>query len=150
MTRGARSRDEVAGASRRERGFALLIGAAALIVQLFLSPLHAPFLHASSDSPQSAARLGALAELAALTGDPNVLCAGAGAGQPGDPAHDNADCPGLCCQLGHGLALYLPPPAFSPALPSRIAITIVAQRPISLAASAHAPNAQPRGPPPSA
>ena len=140
----------MAGASRRERGFALLIGAAALILQLLLSPLHASFLHASSYSAQSATRLGALAELAALTGEQNVLCGDATGGQPGDPAHDNADCLGLCCQLGHGLALFLPPPVFSAAVPSRIAITLVAQRTISLAASTHAPNAQPRGPPPSA
>jgi hypothetical protein len=135
--------------SRRERSFALLIGAAALIIQLFLSPPHAPFVRAASDSRQSAA-LTALADLAALTGEHNVLCADAGDGQPVDPAHDKADCPGLCCHLSHGLAFFLPPPAFSPAIPSGISVTSFARRAVSLTASAHAPNAQPRGPPLSA
>ncbi|MBV8428841.1 MAG: hypothetical protein JOZ30_16035 [Hyphomicrobiales bacterium] len=150
MARGARQRNEVAGASARERGSALLIGALALILQLFLSPLHTPFQHASLDSPQEAARLGALVNLAALTGDPNVICAEADDRQPGDPTHDNGDCPGLCCHLGHGLAFFLAPPAFSPAVPLRVAIGFVGSRPISFVTSAHAPNAQPRGPPPSA
>jgi hypothetical protein len=130
--------------SRRARSLALVVGAAALIAQLLLSPLHASF-HEAAISAQSAA----LAELAALTGDPNVLCAGMGDG-PGDPAHDKADCPGPCCQLSHGLAFFLPPPAFSPAIPSRIFVAITGPRPILLVASAHAPSAQPRGPPLSA
>jgi hypothetical protein len=117
----------------------------ALIVQLLLSPLHASF-HEGAISARSAA----LAELAALTGDPNVLCADMGDGRPGDPAHGKADCPGLCCNLSHGLAFFLPPPAFSPAIPSRIFVAITGPRPILLVASAHAPSAQPRGPPLSA
>jgi hypothetical protein len=145
MARGARAGDRVAGASRRGRSVALLVGAAALIVQLLLSPLHASF-HEGAISARSAA----LAELAALTGDPNVLCADMGDGRPGDPAHGKADCPGLCCNLSHGLAFFLPPPAFSPAIPSRIFVAISGPRPILLVASAHAPSAQPRGPPLSA
>jgi hypothetical protein len=96
------------------------------------------------------ARSAALAELAALTGDPKVLCADMGDGQPGDPAHDKADCPGLCCHLSHGLAFALPPPAFSPTVPSLISVTISTPHPILLVVSAHAPSAQPRGPPLSA
>ncbi|MGC1579097.1 MAG: hypothetical protein WA813_23775 [Beijerinckiaceae bacterium] len=135
--------------SRRARSVALLVGAAALIFQLFLAPWHAPLVRAASASPQSAA-LATLAELAALTGNPNVLCADMGDGRPGDPAHDMADCPGLCCHLSHGLAFFLPPPAFSPAIPSRIFVAISGPRPILLVASAQAPSAQPRGPPLSA
>jgi hypothetical protein len=145
MARGAISGGLTAGASRRAPGFALLIGAAALVLQLLLSPLHAPF-HEGAISARSAA----LAELAALTGDPKVLCADMGDGQPGDPAHDKADCPGLCCHLSHGLAFALPPPAFSPTVPSLISVTISTPHPILLVVSAHAPSAQPRGPPLSA
>jgi hypothetical protein len=128
---------------------ALLIGAAALILQLVLSPLHASVVRAPSNSPQSAA-LTALAQLAALSGEHNVLCADADGGPPGDPAHGTADCTGLCCHLSHGVALFLAPPAFSPAIPSRMPVTIFGRRQISSAPSAHSPNAQPRGPPLSA
>jgi hypothetical protein len=145
MARGARSGDQVVGASRRGHSLTLFVGAAALILQLLLSPLHASF-HVGAISAQSAA----LAELAALTGDPNVLCADMGDRQPGDPAHDKADCPGLCCHLSHGLVFFIPPPAFSPAIPSCILVAITKPRPIFLVASSHSPNAQPRGPPLSA
>ena len=145
MTRGAKAEDRTVRASKRERGLALLIGATAFILQLLLSPLHGPFVGAVSASPQSAA-LTALADLAALTGESNVLCADMGGGQPGAPGHD-ADCPGLCCHLSHVLALFLLPPAFSPSVPSRVSVVIPGPRPISLGAAAHARSAQPRGPP---
>jgi hypothetical protein len=128
---------------RRRRAFALLAGAAALILQLFLAPLHLPLLHQASASPESAA----LAELAALTGEHNVLCADAGDEHSGIPSHDDADCPGLCCHLGQGLALFLPPPPSSPAILVSRSVDIRFVQAVSLHFGAHPRSAQPRGPP---
>ncbi|MBV9568961.1 MAG: hypothetical protein JO172_12555 [Hyphomicrobiales bacterium] len=150
MSRGASSRNRPGRASQREGGFALLIGAAALILQLILSPLHAPLVHSSSTSTQLLA-LEALAELAALTGDQNVFCADMDGGQQGSvPAHEKADCPGLCCHLSHGPALFLAPPAPLPKVFSGVSVRISRAHAILLAVSASPTNAQPRGPPLSA
>jgi hypothetical protein len=130
--------------ARRERGFALLIGATALILQLLLSPLHAPFVH----SAPGALRSDALAELAALTGEQNLLCGDEDGS--GNPAHHDADCPGLCCQLGHGLALFLVPPSPSPEKLAGPSIKISRPHSSFLIAGAHSTSAQPRGPPLSA
>jgi hypothetical protein len=124
-------------ASMRCRSLVLLAGIAALIAQLFLAPLHV-----AAAAPSSAS----LAELSALTGQRNVLCADL-EHQPGAPAHGDADCPDLCCQLGHGVAAFLPP--------SPIPLAVVVGRftdlkpPLTIApcAAAHWPSAQPRGPP---
>ena len=144
MKRGASSRARLARASRRERGIALLIGATALLLQLILSPLGAHFAHRAAPSAQ-------LAELAALTGDPNVICADMNDGpQNGGPAHDKAECPGLCCHLGHGLALFLVPPSPSPKNFAGFSVRLSRAPAAFLTASAGATIAQPRGPPLSA
>ncbi|MBV9590918.1 MAG: hypothetical protein JO310_15075 [Hyphomicrobiales bacterium] len=147
MKRGASSRARLARASRRERGIALLIGATALLLQVILSPLSAHSAHRAAPSAQ----LGALAELAALTGDPNVICADMNDGpQNSGPAHDKADCSGLCCHLGHGLALFLVPPSPSPKNFAGFSVRLSRAPAAFLTASAGATIAQPRGPPLSA
>ncbi|MBV8963232.1 MAG: hypothetical protein JOY97_09085 [Hyphomicrobiales bacterium] len=123
------------------------MGAAALILQLILSPLHAPLPHSASASTQSVA-LNALAELAALTGDANVICADMGGAQPGGvPAHEKADCPGLCCHLSYAVPLFLVPPSPAPKVFSSVFVKISRAHAILLAVSTSPTCAQPRGPP---
>ncbi|MFI5012658.1 MAG: hypothetical protein ACHQAY_09940 [Hyphomicrobiales bacterium] len=138
MARGAKTGEGWISASRRSRAFALLAGAAALILQLFLAPLHPAGAAPSSTS---------LAELAALTGQHSVLCADGAGHQPDNPLHGDAECPGLCCQLGHGLAAFLPPAPSVFAVLVGESAEIALPRAASASSPAHAPNAQPRGPP---
>jgi len=142
MAQGARGSGPLIRASMRFRSFALLAGAAAFIVQLFLAPLHLAVAAPSSTSSTS------LAELMALTGQHNVLCGDAADHQPDNPVHGGADCPGLCCQLGHhGLAAFLPPQPACLCAVIRQSSEIGPPHAISLRARTHSPNAQPRGPP---
>ena len=138
MAQGAKKGGQRIRASMRGRSLALLAAVASLVVQLFLAPLHLAL------PAQSSAKL---AELAALTGQHSVLCDEAADHQPGNPSHGDADCPGLCCQLGHGLHALLSPPLsrFGVALGGSIEI-----RPsgtIFLRSGTHSSSAQPRGPP---
>jgi hypothetical protein len=118
----------------------LLAGALALIFQLTFASPHV----GATEAPGAAV----LAELTALTGDEHVLCASVLGGGQDNPAHSDADCSSLCCNLGQPFAAALPPPSAT--------IGAIASRWIKLRSIARAEpqarkrfaSAQPRGPPP--
>ncbi|SEE93272.1 hypothetical protein SAMN05444161_7932 [Rhizobiales bacterium GAS191] len=115
----------------------LLAGALALILQLVLAPAHMAGAPPAADS---------FAELAALTGQHAALCVADDGQQPGSPVHGDADCPGLCCQLGHGLAAFLPPPVLPGIVVGRSFEIHLPQAP-SAPRGRSTLSAQPRGPP---
>jgi hypothetical protein len=137
MARGARSGVRRGRGSRPRQALALLAGALALILQLLLAPTHL-----ATAAPADTT----LAELTALTGQHGVLCAFAEDQRPDGPVHGDADCPGLCCQLGHGLAAFLPPPVPPSVMVGRsVAIALPAMP--APPPAARPQSAQPRGPP---
>jgi hypothetical protein len=119
---------------------ALLAGALALILQLVFAPTHL-----ATAAPANAT----LAELTALTGQHGALCAFAEDQRPDGPVHGDTDCPGLCCQLGHGLAVFLPPPVPQSVAAGR-SFAIGPPATPAPRSAARTQSAQPRGPPPTA
>jgi hypothetical protein len=141
---GLRRREALPGSSFRGsaalRALPLLLGMAGLIVQLVLASSHLSFAAPVSNP---------VTELAALTGmgEHGILCAGDADQQQGHPGHGDADCPGLCCHLGHGLAVLLLSPPVVSAVEHRRAIEVRPRLVASPPRLARLFSAQPRGPP---